>query len=341
VSVRVGILGTGWVAQDRHIPAFRSHPEVELVTVFDRIPERAAPAAERAGVRRWSTNLQEFLASGLDIVSIATPPWTHAELAVAAIESGAHVFTEKPMAMSLPEAESMLAAARAAGRLLCVSHNFQFSRAVVRAKRFLGPEPHLMYAAGVQLSSLRRRLPTWYEDLPGGLLFDEIPHMLYLLQHFLGPLDVDHVRSRRGLGGHQPGSVEVLVTGERGPGQIAMVFDAPVSEWQVVLTSPAGVVALDLFRDIAVRVPPDGAHKPLDILQTSARALADHATGFVASGARYAMGQISWGHDALIGRFVDATLGRGPVPVRADEALGVVRVTDRILAELADDRVAS
>jgi len=193
----------------------------------------------------------------------------------------------------------------------------------------------------VQLSSLRRRLPTWYEDLPGGLLFDEIPHMLYLLQHFLGPLDVDHVRSRRGLGGHQPGSVEVLVTGERGPGQIAMVFDAPVSEWQVVLTSPAGVVALDLFRDIAVRVPPDGAHKPLDILQTSARALADHATGFVASGARYAMGQISWGHDALIGRFVDATLGRGPVPVRADEALGVVRVTDRILAELADDRVAS
>jgi predicted dehydrogenase len=332
VTVRVGVIGTGWVGRARHIPGFRTHPQVVIAAVYDRRPDRAAGAARASGVPAWDDDLDRFLSRDLDIVSIATPPWTHAELARSALGRGLHVFTEKPMAMDLAEARSMVQAAEDAGRLLCVSHNFLYSRSVRKARAFLGADPDLRYVAGAQLSSLRRRLPSWHEELPGGLLFDEMPHLVYLLQHFLGaPLQVEHVRGARGA---TDAPVEVLLRGARGPGQITMVMDAPVSEWQVVVVAEHGTVVLDLFRDIAVRIRPDGAHEPLDILRTSATAMRDHAVGFVASGSRYVRGRLFWGHDELIGAFVEAAMTGGPSPVPAEEALGVVAVADRVAGAL-------
>ncbi len=308
------------------------------MAVFDRRPERAAAIAKENSIPAWDSDIERFFGRELDVVSIATPPWTHAALAGAALERGIHVFTEKPMAMNLPEATSMVEAAGSAGRLLCVSHNFLYSRAVRKAAAFLGPEPKILYAGGVQLSSLRRRLPTWYERLPAGLLFDEMPHLIYLLQHFIGiPMGVEHIRGTPSAQRTGLRAVEVLVSGPRGPGQITMVLGAPVSEWQVVLVTERGAVALDLFRDIAVRVRPDGHHKPLDILRTSAKAISDHAAGFVASGARYVPGRLFWGHDVLIRAFVDAVLQGGPSPVTHEDALGVVGVADRIVAGLGAD----
>ncbi len=333
MSVRVGIIGTGWVAQARHVPSFAAHPDVEIVGVYDRHLDHARRVTGKLGSARPVADLDELFGLGVDAVSIATSPWSHAELAIAALEHGAHVFTEKPMAMNTRQAEAMVAAARRAGRLLCVSHNFIFSRAVEQGRRFLG-DGALHYAAGVQLSSLERRLPSWYQQLPGGLLFDEVPHLLYLLDHFIGPMHVEHVRAR-GRIGSEPRAVEVLLGGSSA-GQVTMVFGAPVSEWQVVLTGDRGVVALDLFRDIAVKVGPDGAHRATDILKTSAKAVADHAAGFVASGTRLALGKSFWGHDVIIRRFIDATLGRCAVPVTTDEALRVVRVADELVAALEE-----
>ena len=332
MSVRVGIAGTGWVGLARHLPSFRSHDRAEVVAVYDRDPARADEVARQRGVPFADADVDTFLGRGLDIVSIATPPWTHADLAARSLASGAHVFTEKPMAMDTTEAEAMVAAAEASDRLLCVSHNFLFSRAVREARTFLGGAPAI-YAAGVQMSSLRRRLPTWYRELPGGLLFDEMPHLIYLLQGFLGPLRVEHVR-RSEAGSLDASAVEVLLAGVRGPGQLTMILDTPVSEWQIVLVTTRGVVALDLFRDIVVRIGPDREHKALDILRTSAKAVADHATGFVGSGARFVRGRLFWGHDVLIRSFVDAVIDGRPSPVTPEAALGVVRVADAILAGL-------
>jgi predicted dehydrogenase len=332
VTLRVGIVGTGWVGLARHLPSFRAHGEADVVAVYDRDPARGEEVARRHHLPTADADVDTFLGRGLDIVSIATPPWTHADLATRSLASGAHVFTEKPMAMDLREAEGMVAAADAAGRLLCVSHNFLFSRAVRQARAFLGRSPAI-YAAGVQMSSLRRRLPTWYRELPGGLLFDEMPHLIYLLQGFLGPMRVDHVR-RSEAPGERSSAVEVLLTGEHGPGQLTMILDTPVSEWQIVLVTTDGVVALDLFRDIAIRVGPDREHRALDILRTSAKAMADHAAGFVGSGARFVRGRLFWGHDVLIRSFVDAVIGGRRSPVTPEAALGVVRVADAILAGL-------
>jgi len=336
--IRVGIAGAGWVAGARHLPSYLKHPSVDVVAVYDRSIERAQALAHRAQEARKppvpaTDSLTDFLATELDIVSVATSPWSHAEITLAAISAGSHVFTEKPMAMNSAEAREMARAAEAAERLLCVSHNFLHSTSLAAADQALAGAP-VDYAIGLQLSADTRRLPTWYAGLPGGLMFDEAPHMLYTMNHYLGgDLQLDHARGTFDEEGH-PRTVELLLRGAAGQGQVTMVFCAPVSEWHVMLSSARRVVALDLFRDIKVELRPDGAHGPLDIARSSAALLSGHVAGFAKAGARFAARRQHWGHDVLIGSFVDAVRGSGSSPVPTQDALGVVALTDQVLTAL-------
>lgn len=330
--LRVGVMGAGWVATTRHIPSYRRHPDAEVTAVYDRRPERAEAAAAKSGATSYR-DLDAFFGQGLDVVSVCTPPWLHAEHAIEALSRGVHVFSEKPMALNAADAQAMADAADRAGRLLCVSHNLLFSRSLRRADALIGTTVP-QYVLGLQLSSLRRRLPDWYSRLPGGLLLDEAPHMLYILRHFLGPLTLHSARATFAPSTGLPATAEVLLGGTIANGQVTMVFDTPLSEWQLGVVTPERMVAIDLFRDVAVDIGSDGAHRPLDILATSGRAMLSHASGVLSSGTRYGAGRLLWGHDVLIARFVNAIRGKGPVPVDVADAVEIVRLSDSILADL-------
>lgn len=333
--LKVGVIGTGWVAGARHVPAFRRHPDVDVVAVLDRNSGRAQAAAHRWRVPLWFSDEKEFFSQDLDIVTVCTPPWTHAELACSALSTGLHVFTEKPMAMNEGQASNMIDASVKANRLLCVSHNFLFSRSVRRADNLIGMNPGIQHAFGLQMSSAHRRLPDWYQKLPGGLMLDESPHMIYTLQHFLGRLTLQSCRATWNPITRLPATVEIQVKGTRAQGQITMLFETPLSEWHIGLVNKEWVIDLDLFRDILIALRSDKRHKPFDILRTSLTAVRDHAMGFVSSGTRYALKRLYWGHDVIIYNFVEAALGRGSVPVDPVDSLHVVRLTDSILQSLS------
>lgn len=331
--IRVGIAGVGWVASARHLPSYLRLEGVEVVAMYDHSPQRASRLAEQIpGPTLITADLDRFLAEGLDVVSVCTSPWSHCEIAVRALAAGAHVFTEKPMAMDGVEARAMVHAAQTAERLLSVSHNFLWSEAMLEARRKLRGAP-VDYVAGLQLSAETRRLPSWYRGLPGGLMFDEAPHLVYTLNDLLGGgLRLDHARGD--LTDGQPRTVELLVAGTTGHGQITMVFNAPVSEWHVMASAATGVVGLDLFRDIAVGIRPDGAHGAGDIARSSAAALGGHLLGFARAGGRVVTKRQFWGHDELIAQFVAAVRGTAPAPVPTAESLAVVDFTDQVLASL-------
>ena len=194
MTIRAGIIGAGWVGTARHLPALQRATGVDLIAIYDRKIERADEHAPDGVLA--TDDLDAFFDQRLDLVAICTSPWSHAEYTHLALSHGAHVFCEKPMTLELAEAEGMVAAAEAAGKILCVSHNFLWSDAMIKARRLLDEAGDLRYVSGLQLSSEERRLPTWYQDLPGGLLFDEIPHMLYILDDILGSdLVVEDVRA--------------------------------------------------------------------------------------------------------------------------------------------------
>jgi predicted dehydrogenase len=121
--LRVGVIGVGW-AGHQHLAAYDALPGVRVRAIAGlEEPVRTALAA-RYGVERHVARWQDLLDDdSLDAVSVAVPTFLHAPIAIAALERGMHVLSEKPIARSMSEASSMVEAARRANRVLDVAFN--------------------------------------------------------------------------------------------------------------------------------------------------------------------------------------------------------------------------
>ena len=148
--IRVGIVGCGDVANRRYLPALASvHRKVEVAACCDPGEGRAERAV--ASVRAWSpdatafTDLDRMLSeAALDAIINVTPAPRHGPVTKSALEAGLHVFSEKPIAASVAEADELIALAEARGvHLLCapataLSRRFRWLSEVVASERF-GP----------------------------------------------------------------------------------------------------------------------------------------------------------------------------------------------------------
>jgi predicted dehydrogenase len=118
-TLRVGLIGAGANTRLRHIPGFRAIPGVELAAVCNRTEASGRAVASEAGIPRVTTDPAAILeAPDIDAVCIGTWPYMHREYAVRALQAGKHVLCEARMAMDAAEARAMLAASRAAPRLV-------------------------------------------------------------------------------------------------------------------------------------------------------------------------------------------------------------------------------
>jgi predicted dehydrogenase len=126
-KVRVGVIGVGMGSG--HAAAYQKDARAELVALCDVNEARLRATAERLGVpddRLYTDPYAMYRRAGLDAVSIATPNKFHAPLTLAAFKAGCHVLCEKPMAMTVKEAERMLAASKKAGRNLMINFSYRF-----------------------------------------------------------------------------------------------------------------------------------------------------------------------------------------------------------------------
>jgi predicted dehydrogenase len=124
--LRVALLGSGWI-MDFHARAVAGHPGAEAVAAANWREPSLAKLAERYGIPRTTTDWRTLAADPeVDAAVVGTPNALHAEQAVAFLEAGKHVLVEKPMARTLAEADTMIAAARASGAWLMVAHCWRF-----------------------------------------------------------------------------------------------------------------------------------------------------------------------------------------------------------------------
>jgi predicted dehydrogenase len=140
--LRAGVIGVGAVGQ-HHARVYAALPGVRLAAVADIVPERAAEVARSCGAEPHTE--YRHLIGNVDVVSIATPTSLHAEIGEKFLRSGAHVLVEKPIASTLAEADRLIAAAAASGRVLQVGHVERFNP-VVRAVREFVKRPRFFEA---------------------------------------------------------------------------------------------------------------------------------------------------------------------------------------------------
>lgn len=192
-KLKVGIIGSGGIAQSCHMPGYASRPEhCEMVWCCDANPDVARLAAEKFGVPRQTTDFWEVVNDPeIDAVSVATPNAFHALPTIEALKAGKHVLCEKPLAMNADEAKQMCRAAKDANKLLMVGFQTRFGGPGRFMKDYIdkGHMGEIYYA---RAQALRRRgVPPWgvfidKEKQGGGPLVDIGVHILDLTLHFMG-----------------------------------------------------------------------------------------------------------------------------------------------------------
>lgn len=185
---RVGIVGCGGIAKQKHFPALARIGDVDMVTFCDIIPERAKEAAAAYGATdaTWYTDYREMLKKEQpDIVHVLTPNRSHCEITVAALEAGCHVMCEKPMAVTSADAQAMLEAANRTGKKLTIGYQNRFKPESLYLKRACrnGDLGEIYFARARNIR--RRGVPTWGVFLDadaqgGGPLIDIGTHALDL-----------------------------------------------------------------------------------------------------------------------------------------------------------------
>ena len=135
--IKIGIIGCGKIAQTRHLPEYATNPDAKLVGYYDKISSRAVQMAEKYGGKVYDSYYDLINDPEIDAVSVCVENRNHAEITNAALYAGKHVLVEKPMAVTLAECESMVAAAEFNGKHLMVGHNMRFDPVHRRAKELL------------------------------------------------------------------------------------------------------------------------------------------------------------------------------------------------------------
>lgn len=199
MTLRAGLIGTGYWADTVHAAGLADHPGVELAGVWGRDGAKAAAVAQRHGTTA-ETELDALLAQ-VDMVSIAVAPDVQAEFACAAADAGCHLLLEKPLALSVEDAERIVAACEHSGVASLVFFTARFAEPTVSWFRDV-VEPGewdggaLLLLASIFNSENPFGGSPWRRER--GALWDIGPHALASLAPALGP--VEKVVAVRGRG---------------------------------------------------------------------------------------------------------------------------------------------
>jgi predicted dehydrogenase len=172
-KLRVGVVGASFGGVV-HAPAFSAQGRFEVVALAS--PTRAADVAKARGIARAFPSTDEMLANvDLDVVAVASPPFDHRASVLAALARGKHVLCEKPFALDVAEAEELVAAAKSAGTVCALAHEFRFTSARIAIAQLvrnghLGPLRAMesTWFGTMLRASAERPHSWWFERRRGG-----------------------------------------------------------------------------------------------------------------------------------------------------------------------------
>lgn len=195
-KLKMAIIGCGGIANGAHASNYEVIDNIEIVALCDIIPERTATmkAKYKCCANAWEcTDYMDIVNSpDVEAVDICTPNYLHAPIAIAALNAGKHVLTEKPDAMTVAEVEAMKEASERNGRVLMAMRNNRFTPAARYVKNAIADDEYGRFYAGRCGWVRRRGVPgdgSWFADKSksgGGPLIDLGVHMIDLAIYLMG-----------------------------------------------------------------------------------------------------------------------------------------------------------
>jgi len=317
MKLRVGIVGCGHII-DKHVAALRKIKDVKLVAACDLNKELANQAALKYGIDKSYSDFSELLFKEKpDIVHVVTPPQTHMLLSIQAMEAGCHVLVEKPLALSIDDADKMIESARKNNVILSVVHNNLFMPAVIKAKSLIQSSKigelleMQIVLTGKHIHKILDPLH-WYHQLPGGVFGETLPHPLYIAESFLGDLRIVKVNSLK-FSTHEwlkADEVRIMLENSTCTASVTCSLNVP-SIWFINFIGTKGYLHVSIARGVAIiHFPADRFFaKGLDNLWTSCQWTNDT----ICVAIKHIFNRYHDGHYHIIKRFVDA-LQKGDEP---------------------------
>ena len=339
-GLRWGLVGCGWAARDFVAPALLASFNGELVSLLDPDPDALAMFRPLVPHAVPFTDAEAFFGSGIDAVYVATPNHLHRPLVEAAARAGKHVLCEKPMALSVEDAEAMVSACAGAGVVYATAFDQRFHVRHRKLRELIGGgalgticSARIQYACWLppdwSPEDYPREHDNWRVDplrAGSGALFDLAPHGLDLLQYLLD----DEVSEVRALGQRR-------------------VFDYPVEDGAALLVHfSRGTLAV---HQVAYNMPDTLPRRTLEIQGTEGTAISLNTMGQTPGGTLQIVGAADGGRRTVevapeedrspfllqVEAFADALLSGKPFPFPPERDLATMRVLAEALGQILGD----
>ena len=256
--INLGIIGCGWVTETIHLPVVRQLIGARLHSACDTRDGRLRLVERGFGISRLYSDWTRLIADpNLDAVLIATPADSHPLLASAALAAGKHVLVEKPLALTVADAESLAKQARTANVASMVGLNFRFHPLARALKATIerGAIGRPLAVFTTQMSGQGQRVcVTGYETSPqrgGGVFHDKAVHVLDLLR-FLFDCEVESGRATARSEMHQHDSAAVEMVLANGVQVVGYFSDRAIADVTCLVIGDEGKAAINFTRPAGV-----------------------------------------------------------------------------------------
>ena len=344
----VAIVGCGNIAQV-HLQSLKGAKNLKVVAVCDTDKNKAIAVSKAWKIDNYYTDLSTMLSDqNISILSVLTPPSSHAPIAVDALNKGINVLVEKPLTMTTKEADPIMSALRKSSAKMTVVYHFLFSKALLEALALIRAQGigEVIGADAIMIQNPHQDVMAsdpnhWSHKLFGGRLGELLPHPVYVLQSILGNcLETKKVfLSKRGSLSWMPfDELNVVLENEKGLGTIHVSINTPRTIDACNVYGTKKILNIDLTRQMVLQKGQIGLGKfsvAKDCLAEACR-----LSLFTARNAfQYAFSKHgAYGVSHVYSMFAESIKNNSEPLVTADMAYNTVKIVEEICTVIEQER---
>jgi len=339
-KIKVGIVGCGLITAHKYIPGFKK-AGAEIAAVCDLNEGLARRIAGDNGVSRYYTDVEKMLAdNSLELVSVCTPPATHAKVGLSVLEHNCHLLIEKPMALTVKDCDELINGAKKTGKKICVGHSDLFYPPIIKARElvndgYIGEFRGMRVLLSTPFDYALSKREHWIHKLPGGILGETGPHTVYLTTPFVKNINEARIITKKSLPCKWTDydDIRIELKGENGISSIAITHSTNQWDAKVDIFGSKRNLYIDMHKfQILVH-----DRRSLSAFSVGKAAVKENISSLWSVGgnvfSRF-FKRINYGHQLLIKECVKSIACGTPSPVPGEEGREVIRVMEMILGKL-------